>query len=107
MYAIFKAELINGSAFYASRPRPWVARLTAIDHKWGFVREFVKPLHDFTHARPSGNRGIYAYFSLAPGAYEIYHCTSWRSERRFFALVSESGDLSEVTKHDVTKYLGE
>lgn len=106
MYGVWPAELINGSgALYPPRPRPWVARLTALDPRWGFVREFVKGVHDYTYARRTGSRGIMLYFALAPGYYEVYRAISWRHDERYFIQVDDNGDWRKISREEVIECL--
>jgi hypothetical protein len=106
MYAVWTAELINGSgARYAPRPRPWVARLNGLDERWGFKREFVKGVHDYSYARRTGSRGIYLYFALAPGFYEIYRAISWKHDERYFIQVDGQGNWRKVNKEEVVECL--
>lgn len=105
MYAVWSAELINGSAYRGRRPRPWAARLTGLDDRWGFAREFVKGVYDYTYARKSQSRGVYLYFALAPGLYELYRPISWKHEERYFARVDEQGELHKITREEVIECL--
>lgn len=104
MYGVISAELINGAA-WASRPRPWVAHLTGLDEQFGFKREFIKGVYDYTHARKSGGRGIYVYWSLSPGLYEVYRPVSWKREERFFVRVDENGELCRLDRSEVMECL--
>lgn len=106
MYGVIRAEWIKGVA-WASRPRPWVARLIALDSRWIFRREFVKGVPDYSVARKSGGRGIYFYFALAPGFYEVYRPVSWneRRDERFFIRVTEQGDVIDISKQEVIECL--
>src|SRR5574341_1201559 len=98
MYGIVKGEWIRGVA-WASRPKPWVARLMSLDSHWGFQRQFVKGVYDYSyvHTRNAG-RGIYLYFALAPGLYEVFTPISWKHERRYFIRVDESGKVLEIER---------
>lgn len=107
MYGVIRAELIRGVA-WASRPHPWVAHLTGLDDRWAFKRHFLKGVYDYTYARGKyAGRGIYVYWSLAPGLYEIYRPVSWndRRDERFFFRVLESGDLETISKDEVIECL--
>jgi len=104
MYGTIRAEVIRGGGGrWASRPRPWVACVTARDAVYGFAREFQRGAWDYTYANGKrGGRGIYIYWSLAPGLYEIYRPVSWnpRSDERFFFRVDEGGELHEITRQE-------
>jgi hypothetical protein len=105
MYSVLSAEYIKGSA-WASRPKPWVARLTALDTRWGFTREFIKGVSDYTHVNGKrGGRGIYIYFAMPPGVYEVYYPISWKHDRRYFARVDEKGNITEITRDEVIECL--
>lgn len=106
MYGVIRAEWIRGVA-WASRPHPWVAQLTAVNHRWGFHRKFVKGVYDYTYARKSGGRGILIYFALKPGFYEVYRPVSWneRSDERFFIQVNELGNWHKITREEVIECL--
>lgn len=107
MYGVIRAELIRGTA-WAARPRPWVARLRGLDPRWGFQREFVRGVFDYTYARGKyGGRGIYVYWSLAPGCYEVYRPISWRSEERFFIRVANDGEWHKIPREEVERCLSD
>lgn len=74
-------EKIGGS-------KPWVARITGIDPKYGLAREFVNGIADYSRSNRPGTRGIYYSFDLADGIYEIKGGNSWGSAgSRGFLLV--------------------
>ena len=106
MYGVISAEWIRG-AHWASRPHPWVAHLTGLHKRFGFSREFVKGVYDYTYARKSGGRGIYIYYSLMPGYYEIYRPVSWneRSDERFFCRVDQDGCIYKISREEVIECL--
>jgi len=68
--------------------RPWVARLTGLDEQFGFKREFVHSARDYRDARGIGMRGIYEYFALSGGLYEVNECIKLGAARRYFILVN-------------------
>lgn len=106
MYGVWKGELINGSGYSMSpRPRPWVARITDFDPMFGLKREFVKGVYDYTHARKSGGRGIWVYFHLAPGHYEVFRAVSWKHEERYFINVDNAGDVQKITREELECHL--
>ena len=105
MYGLWKAEIIKGSAFRGGRPIPWVARLLGLDERWGFAREFVQGIRDYTLGQEHHTRGVYLYFFLAPGLYEVYRPTSWKHEERYFVRVDERGELHTVDHEEITECL--
>lgn len=66
-------------------PKPWVARITGTDPRFGLGREFVKALNDWEHARTamSGNLyGVVANFPLREGhVYEVSRLRGSSSKR--------------------------
>jgi hypothetical protein len=57
--------------------RPWVARL--VNGK----REFIESSRDYAEANSSGSRGIYEYYALTPGVYEVNECVRLGQARRY------------------------
>ncbi len=82
---------------------PWVDRLTGLQ-EGHFRRERVRGLRDYTHASCTGARGIFIWYFLAPGLYEINQRVSWNKARRYF-VQSEGGILTERTYHEVLQCL--
>lgn len=84
---------------------PWVARLTGLDAHFGFVREFVRGQKDYSEATSSGSRGIYFYYALKPGLYEINERVTWKRARRYFARVVDDKTLIELSREEVMRCL--
>lgn len=105
MYASFAIRLIVGSAYWPSRPRPWVARLNGVDPHWGFQREFVKGVYDYSYSSKGTGKNTYIYYHLAPGLYELYYPISWKHDERYFARVSDDGEIERITKDEVIECL--
>ena len=107
MYGVISGEWIKGAA-YPSRPKPWVARITAPHPKFKYTREFIKGVFDYSyvHTRNAG-RGIYLYFNCAPGLHEMYRPVSWNpnSDERFFFKVFESGNIKQITEAQLQECL--
>jgi hypothetical protein len=83
----------------------WVARLTGFDDKWFFRREFVRGQADWSQAKTTGSRGIFVYYALSPGIYEINERTSWKRVRRYFIRVKS--EIEEISKEEVIQCLSE
>lgn len=107
MYGVIKAEIIAGSGWAASRPRPWVARIVGSDSIWGLRREFMRGVYDYTLARKSGGRGIHIYWALSPGAYEVYRPVSWKHDERFFIRVTDDGEWRKINREEVGRCLSD
>jgi len=85
-------------------PKPWVARITGLDPKYGLAREFLRGQKDYTDANSTGSRGVFLTYWLPEGIYEVYERTGWKSERRFFCR-SEQGRLVRMTQEEVLAWL--
>lgn len=68
----------------------WVARI--IDGK----REFVAGVRDYTFANSVGSRGIFKYFVLDDGIYEVNECICLGKARRYFIQVQNT-EIAEIT----------
>jgi len=69
---IYMMEMPVGSR--ADQPKPWAARITGADPKYGLAREFITPMNDWIDARRNFRgeiRGIVAHFPLRNGVHEI------------------------------------
>lgn len=78
------------------KPRYWVARIAGTDARYGFRRQFMRGHKDYSEANSVGTRGVFVFYMLGLGLYEIKEPLSWRSSRQYFALVDEEGVLTEV-----------
>ena len=105
MNALWKAEILRGSGHWPARPMPWVARIHGPDERWGLKREFIRGIRDYTLGQEHHSRGVWLYFFLAPGLYEVYRPTSWKHEERYFVRVDEQGDLHRVSRAEIMECL--
>jgi len=80
------------------RKRPWVAQIIPGTH--GFERSFLRPLADFQHMNSKATRGVFFYFHLPSGFYEIYEHLTWKKDRRRFVKI-EKGRITELTKQEL------
>lgn len=64
--------------------RVWVARV--VDGK----REFITGMRDYSLANSIGSRGIFEYFALDDGIYEINECVELGKSRRYFIQVQDT-----------------
>ena len=84
--------------------KPWVARITGITNL-GFVREFVSCTKDYSDANSIGSRGVYAYYILRDGVYEVNERLNWKRARRYFIRVQREA-FSEISREEVLRWLG-
>lgn len=81
--------------------KPWIARITGVDPKYGLAREFVRAQVDYSRSNKPGTRGVYYSFDLSDGYYELKGGSSWGSanQRKFVHVVgneSKPATLGEV-----------
>jgi hypothetical protein len=115
-YFAYKRDLANGKARenprverYAEmmgrdKARPWVARIVGFDKKYGFKREFQRGQRDYSKANSIGSRGVYEYFALKPGIYEVHERLTWKRTRRYFCRVQEA-EIIEINREEVEECL--
>lgn len=85
--------------------RPWVARLTRCYEAPGFRREFLKDYQkDYARANSIGSRGVYAYYVLSDGVYEVNQRLNWQKARRYYLRVA-NGQMIELTRQEMYKCL--
>jgi hypothetical protein len=85
------------------RPRPWVAKIKYCCKTDRIIREFIRPTMNYSRANTTGSRGIYRYYWLNTGVYEIYDIHSWKFADRYFCAV-ENGQLIRVDFEWVKNY---
>lgn len=90
---------------YLNRPKPWVARITARDPRFGFVREFLDGQRDYADANSTGSRGVFRWYHLEEGfVVEVNAPASWKHADRYFARASQ-GQLVRMTRDEVEAWL--
>ena len=88
-----------------SKLRPWVAQISGLDAKYGFARDFITPQRDYSKAEGVGNRGVFLYYWLEPGAYEVNERVSVKCARRYYLIITDSCSSIESTKEEVMEWL--
>lgn len=86
------------------KKHPWVARVTGLDRKYGFKREFLRGQKDYSQANSIGSRGVYVYYPLKPGIYEVHERVTWRRTRRYFVRVKDA-EITEISREEVMEWL--
>ena len=88
--------------------KPWVARITGLDPKYGLKREFVQGLRDYSGSNSMGSRGIETTWLITePGIYEYNLPRSWKSTDRDFCEVVEGGTDIPISKIEILQKLQE
>jgi len=104
MYASWWGEIFAGKAYEVYR-QPWVSRLTGLDERGKFRREFMRGLRDYTYGQAHHSRGVYLYFALPPGLYEFSRFVSWKREERFFGRVRDDGEIERIAREEAATCL--
>lgn len=106
MKAVLEIELIREDEYQFNRHlRPWVSRVTGLDEQGRFLREFVQVARkDYSKSNNKGSRGIYAYYVLGSGIYEVKQVRNWNSEQRYFIAVDEER-IETITYKEVMQRL--
>lgn len=86
--------------------RPFAAKITDIDSKYGFKREFVKGYWDFSEAKRNRPFLRRIYFPLEPNSiYDVCEVGQGKSYYRAFLLTDNQGDWQEIDKEQVIEWL--
>lgn len=86
--------------------RYYVAKITGLDPKYKFKREFLKPNKDYAHANSKGSRGVYAWYVLDYGdPYEVKEPVSWKKTEKYYCRVTETGDIEKLTEGQVFEWV--
>lgn len=86
--------------FGADKKRPWVARITGTHPKYQLAREFLCGQKDYSRSNGLGSRGVYEYFVLDPGIYEVHERLTWKRTRRYFVRV-QGEEVTEIDREEV------
>lgn len=86
------------------RSQPWIARLTGLDQQFKFKREFVRGQKDYSQANSVGSRGVYIYYALTSGIYEVNAPLSWSRTDRYFCRVKD-GQIIRMTFEETLEWL--
>lgn len=115
-YYSYKRDLAKGEARKTPRmeryaemmgrdkTQPWMARITGLDKKYGFGREFLHGQRDYSKSNSIGSRGVYEYFALSDGLYEVHERPTWKRTRRYFIQVAGT-EIVEITREEVLTWL--
>jgi len=80
----------------------WVAHLT-LDRD-NPRRKFLRGVRDYSQANRCGSRGIFCYYPLKDGIYEINDRYKFNKVRHYFIHV-EGESIDEITARDAIRYL--
>ncbi len=82
---------------------PWVALIVGLDGYFGFKREFMEGHRDYSEASNTGSRGIFIYYALKEGIYEINDRQTWKRVDRYFCRIENDETLIRMSKEEVIR----
>lgn len=98
-----------GDVTFGKPPKSyWVAEITGSDPVYKYARAFLKGKKDYTKANSVGSRGVFINYLLESGhLYEIKAQVSWKSNDRYFCMVSDAGEITKLTPEEADQWLKE
>lgn len=94
------------SALGYNKTRPWVAKIIGRSNQFGYERKFMRGQKDYQDANSVGSRGVFCYYPLDSGVYEIHERVSWKRTRRYFIRVIDE-KYHEISRDAVEAFLDE
>lgn len=85
--------------------QPWVARITGIDAQGRIERQFLKAQKDYSQANSTGSRGVWFYYALTSGCYEVQARETWARSRRYYLQVIDASTAHEISQEGVVQCL--
>lgn len=97
-----------GEIIGAPRSNYWVAEIADFDPKHIFMRRFLPAKKDYKKSNQAGSRGTYLYYLLEQNKiYEVSQPISWTRYKRYFCVVNNNGEIVEVNKEYVNKWIND
>lgn len=84
--------------------KPWVAKLTGTNGA-SFDRLFLRGQKDYAEANGTGSRGIWLYYFLEPGLYEVNERKNWKRVERYFAWIVDGVTLCKLSREEAIGWL--
>lgn len=101
---LLKLERIgNGSP--QGGTNPYCKRIKAVGRDGFIVTEFMKFNRDYTDANGVGTRGVYDYYILPPGIYEILEAVSWKKSRKYYLFIDDGYSEQEMNYEEAIECL--
>ena len=82
---------------------PWVSLLTGLTPKGFFTREFVEGQRDYSQTNSVGSRGIFIYYALRPGLYEINDRVTWKRADRYLCRIEDDQTLIRMSREEMIR----
>lgn len=84
--------------------KAWVAKITGVDPKFGFKREFMPYKKDYSRSNGTGSRGVYRVYFLPTGnIYEVSEPRGWSAPTRWFCRVVD-GKIVKIDREEVVAW---
>lgn len=80
-------------------------RIKAIGRDGFLITEPMKFNRDYSNANSVGSRGVYDYYILRPGVYEILEALSWKRSRKYYLFVSDNYNMEEMNYEEAIECL--
>lgn len=101
----FGRSEIDAYKFGNKRRVAWCAEITGVNLDGNLERQFVDGNRDWRDSNSTGSRGIFTYYALRPGLYEINSPESWSRVRRYFIKVIDDVTAVEISKEELLQCL--
>jgi len=98
---LFGKRELDAIRFGTKRHVPWIAKIIGVRPDGFLRREFVEGQRDYRDANSVGSRGIYIYYALQPGIYEINSPETWKRVDRYFLRVIDDKAAERINKLEV------
>lgn len=82
---------------------PWVSLITGITPRGFFTREFAEGHRDYSQSNSVGSRGIFIYYALKLGIYEINDRVAWKRADRYFCQIVDDSTLIRMSRKEVLR----
>lgn len=102
-----RGGILPGRSTNCGQPRPWVARIKWDPELRRLHRDFQRGDKDYSEANSVGSRGVFLYFAIEPGLYEVFSLPAWRKTRREFLLVENEDHTRKLTQAEATAWAKE
>lgn len=99
--SLFGRRELDAIRFGTKKHVPWIAKIIGVRPDGFLRREFVDGQRDYSQANSVGSRGIYLYYALRPGLYEINSPETWKRVRRYFVRVVDEKTLEEISREEL------
>lgn len=92
---------LNGYRRLAPDKYPtWIAKIS-IEKGKKVRNKFLSGNVDYSNADKRGNEGVYRWYCLPPGLYEVHERVSWKHIDHRFIIVTDMGKIKEATMEEI------